>query len=621
MALQPGILTEWPWAKLGRFKYLVLAPWVAHSTYSFISSQSEERDLSYLLIFPFLMWRVLHNQIWISFARYQTAKGNNMIVDKSIDFQQVDRESNWDDNIILSGVTLYVGRMTINGATNFPLWRGDGVILTILLHTGPVEFLYYWFHRALHHHFLYSRYHSHHHSSIVTEPITSVIHPFAELVMYILLFAIPTLATISTGTKSIVALVGYITYIDFMNNLGHCNFEFVPTWLFELFPLLKYFMYTPSFHSLHHTKFRTNYSLFMPIYDYIYGTADKSSDSLYETSLKRQEESPNLVHLTHFTTIDSIYHSRLGFASWAASPYSSSRWYLKLLTWWSSTMLRWMLNHPIVVERHKLNQLNLQTWAVPRYKFHYGLPWEKEEINALIEEAILEVEKANVKVMSLGLLNQDQELNKHGALFIQKHPNMKLRVVDGSGLAVATVLHSIPKGTKQVFLHGNIISSKVIFAIVKALILDGVQVVTPCKDQVDILTLRFAPESQNNVILSTSYAHKVWLVGESLEKDEQARAPKGTLFIPFSQFPIAQTRKDCVYYNTPAMKVPEALENMHSCENWLPRRVMSAWRVAGIVHALEGWNEHECGETLMEVEKVWTAALKHGFKPLYHIHA
>ncbi|KAK9106926.1 hypothetical protein Syun_022937 [Stephania yunnanensis] len=204
---------------------------------------------------------------------------------------------------------------------------------------------------------------------------------------------------------------------------------------------------------------------------------------------------------------------------------------------------------------------------------------------------------------------QDQELNKHGALFIQKHPNMKLKVVDGSGLAVATVLHSIPKGTKQVFLHGNILSSKVIFAIVKALILDGVQVVTPCKDQVDILTLRFAPESQNNVILSTSYAHnKVWLVGESLEKDEQARAPKGTLFIPFSQFPIAQTRKDCVYYNTPAMKVPEALENMHSCE----RRVMSAWRVAGIVHALEGWNEHECGETLMEVEKVWTAALKHG---------
>jgi len=57
-------------------------------------------------------------------------------------------------------------------ASNLPWWRTDGVILTAILHAGPVEFLYYWLHRALHHHYLYSRYHSHHHSSIVTEPIT-----------------------------------------------------------------------------------------------------------------------------------------------------------------------------------------------------------------------------------------------------------------------------------------------------------------------------------------------------------------------------------------------------------------------------------------------------------------
>ena len=42
-------------------------------------------------------------------------------------------------------------------------------------------------------------------------------------------------------------------------------------------------------------------------------------------------------------------------------------------------------------------------------------------------------------------------------------------------------------------------------------------------------------------------------------------------------------------------------------QNWLPRRVMSAWRIAGIVHALEGWNEHECGYTMSNVEKVWQA--------------
>lgn len=55
-------------------------------------------------------------------------------------------------------------------------------------------------------------------------------------------------------------------------------------------------------------------------------------------------------------------------------------------------------------------------------------------------------------------------------------------------------------------------------------------------------------------------------------------------------------------------------------QNWLPRNVMSAWRIAGIVHALEAWNEHECGintiNILNHMNKVWEATLRHGFQPL-----
>lgn len=51
-------------------------------------------------------------------------------------------------------------------------------------------------------------------------------------------------------------------------------------------------------------------------------------------------------------------------------------------------------------------------------------------------------------------------------------------------------------------------------------------------------------------------------------------------------------------------------------QNWLPRRAMSAPRVAGIVHALEGWNVHECGDNMIDIEKIWEASIKHGFKPL-----
>jgi aldehyde decarbonylase len=77
-----------------------------------------------------------------------------------------------DDQIIFNGLLFYVGYLAIPSARTLPVWRTDGAVMTALLHAGPVEFLYYWFHRALHHHFLYSRYHSHHHASIVTEPIT-----------------------------------------------------------------------------------------------------------------------------------------------------------------------------------------------------------------------------------------------------------------------------------------------------------------------------------------------------------------------------------------------------------------------------------------------------------------
>lgn len=42
---------------------------------------------------------------------------------------------------------------------------------------------------------------------------------------------------------------------------------------------------------------------------------------------------------------------------------------------------------------------------------------------------------------------------------------------------------------------------------------------------------------------------------------------------------------------------------------------MSAGRIAGILHAAEGWNVHECGDSIFDVDKIWEAALKHGFRP------
>ncbi|KAE9459935.1 hypothetical protein C3L33_08162, partial [Rhododendron williamsianum] len=146
----------------------------------------------------------------------------------------------------------------------------------------------------------------------------------------------------------------------------------------------------------------------------------------------------------------------------------------------------------------------------------------------------------------------DQKLNLH------RYPQLKVKVVDGSSLVVAVFLNSVPKGTTQVLLRGSL--SKVAYSIASALCQRGTQ---------------------------------VWLVGDGLSEEEQQKAPKGTSFIPYSQFPPKKVRNDCLYHHTPAMLAPSSLGNLNSCENWLPRRAMSASRVAGIVHALEGWNVND----------------------------
>jgi aldehyde decarbonylase len=76
--------------------------------------------------------------------------------------------------------------------------------------------------------------------------IAAVIHPFAEELVYFVLLGIPVFTMVGTGTASVVVTNGYLVYVDFMNYLGHCNFELVPKLLFDVFPPLKYLMYTPS---------------------------------------------------------------------------------------------------------------------------------------------------------------------------------------------------------------------------------------------------------------------------------------------------------------------------------------------------------------------------------------
>jgi len=58
-------------------------------------SGSGERDLLAFAVLPVLLLRLLYSQLWITVSRHQTARSRHRIVDKSLDFDQVDRERNW----------------------------------------------------------------------------------------------------------------------------------------------------------------------------------------------------------------------------------------------------------------------------------------------------------------------------------------------------------------------------------------------------------------------------------------------------------------------------------------------------------------------------------------------
>lgn len=116
----------------------------------------------------------------------------------------------------------------------------------------------------------------------------------------------------------------------------------------------------------------------------------------------------------------------------------------------------------------------------------------------MIEEAILDADKKGIKVVSLGLMNQGEELNMYGGLYVSKHPKLNVKVVDGSSLVVAVVLNTIPKGTTQVLLRGKL--TKVAYAIAFTLCQQGIQVATMHEDDYVNLKKSLTNSSDENLV-------------------------------------------------------------------------------------------------------------------------
>ncbi|KAK3011872.1 hypothetical protein RJ639_010533 [Escallonia herrerae] len=619
-----ALLFAWPWEHLGSFKYLLYGSLLAE----FISSRIWEVNYGQSWskhILAICVLRALVYQLWSSYTNMLFLTRNRRVSQDGIDFKQIDSEWDWDNFIILQALVASMAYLIFPSLANLPLWDLKGFFYCLVFHMGLSEPLYYCLHRLLHTSYLFSHYHWLHHGSNVTNPFTAGHATFLEQLILCVIIGIPIIGTTLIGYGSIGILYIHVLVFDFFRCLGHSNIEIIPHRLFDNFPLLRYVIYTPTYHSIHHTDMRTNFCLFMPLYDALGKTTNNLSWDIHRdisSNAGKKGRAPHFVFLAHVVDVMSALHSPFVFRSFNSTPFTIRPF---LIAMWPGTFLvmlaMWAKSKTFLVSFYNLRGNLYETWVVPRFGFQYFLPFATEGINKHIEEAILKADRLGVKVISLAALNKNEALNGGGTLFVNKHPNLKVRVVHGNTLTAAVILNEIPQDAKEVFLSGA--TSKLGRAIALYLARRKVRVLmlTRSTERFRIIQ-KESPEDCRQFLVQVTKCQaakhcKTWIMGKWATPREQSWAPPGTHFHQFVVPPMIQFRRDCTYGKLAAMRLPDGVEGLGSCEYTMERGVVHACHAGGVVHFLEGWSHNEVGAIdVQRIDVVWEAALRHGFKPL-----
>ncbi|XVF88072.1 hypothetical protein PTKIN_Ptkin19aG0019800 [Pterospermum kingtungense] len=569
-------LSAWPWENLGIFKYLLYGPLAAKVLYSWIYENGliSAKDLWCLHILLISASRGLIHQLWNTHNNMLFLTRNRRIKQQGIDFKQIDREWDWDNFILLQALLAAMACLTFPSLVGLPLWNPKGFIALLLLHVTISEPLCYWMHRLFHENYLFTHYHSLHHSSPVLHPFTAGHATFLEHLILTVVIGIPVTGSILMGYGSTSMIYAYVLVFDFLRCLGHSNVEVVPYEIFNKLPFLRYFIYTPTYHNLHHSEPGTNFCLFMPLFDAIGDTLNSNSWQLHRKISSDSEKNgrvPDFVFLAHVVDVTSANHVPFVLRSFSSTPFATRIFLLPMLPVTFVIMLMmWAWSKTFLLTFYNLRGHLHQTWVVPRFGFQYFLPFATDGINNHIEEAILRADRMGIKVISLAALNKNEALNGGGTLFVNKHPNLKVRVVHGNTLTAAVILNQIGRDVKEVFLTGA--TSKLGRAIALYLCRRRVRVLmlTSSTERFQKIQKEAPADCQNYLVQVTKYQPaqncKTWIVGKWITPREQSWAPPGTHFHQFVVPPILAFRRDCTYGDLAAMRLPDDVQGLGSCE-------------------------------------------------------
>ncbi|XP_020091196.1 protein ECERIFERUM 3-like [Ananas comosus] len=616
--------SSWPWENLGVYKYVLYGPLIAKAFTSKAWEFGNPNKWCLHILILFALRGAVH-QLWYTFSNMLFLTRRRRIFTDSVDFDQIDKEWDWDNFLILQCLIGAMSLYTFPALRDLPQWDVWGILLAFFLHVTISEPLFYFVHRAFHRGHLFSLYHSLHHSSKVPQSFTAGFATPLEHLILSVVMGVPLLVPCLVGNGSLGLIYGYVLLFDFLRCMGHSNVEVFPHKLFEALPLLKYFIYTPTYHSVHHMEKNSNFCLFMPLFDLLGGTLDNKTWKLHkEISLGRNDQVPDFVFLAHVLDLVSAMHVQFIFRWHSSMPFAVKP---LLLVFWPVAIVimlcMWAWSKTFLVSMYRLRGRLHQIWAVPRFGFQYFLPFAKDGINHHIELAILRADKMGVKVLSLAALNKNEALNGGGMLFTSKHQDLRVRVVHGNTLTAAVILNEIPKDVQEVFLTGA--TSKLGRAIALHLCRKKIRVLmlTLSTERFQKIQKEAPPQFQQYLVQVTKIQAakncKTWIAGKWLSPREQLWAPPGTHFHQFVIPPIIGFRKDCTYGRLAAMRLPKDVQGLGMCEYTLERGVVHACHAGGVVHLLEGWTHHEVGPIDVDrIDVVWRAALKHGLAPQLH---
>merc|ERR1712137_252614 len=147
------------------------------------------------------------------------------------------------------------------------------VVLALLMDT-----YFYWVHRSLHHHSVYSLIHRLHHRSKQLTPLSAA--SFSALELFIMslgmlsLISFPSLYHFHRLPFLIFALSGHL-----LNMTYHFGVEFCPSWFYSYWPAKN--LVTASYHAVHHLDPRYHYGLYFTHWDRLANTVKPGFDQLY----------------------------------------------------------------------------------------------------------------------------------------------------------------------------------------------------------------------------------------------------------------------------------------------------------------------------------------------------